>query len=530
MSEPWSIPSPIPDAEPSMYPSGSDVEVALTDQHGVIVEVNAAWERFSVENGGDPARTGVGVNYLDVCDLAKGDPAVDAIAAALRSALSGELAATVHVEIPCHGPNVERWFDVLISARTDRSGTLLGATISLSPAKVGDSPATRGPPSVPVVDDPFRRVALVARAMSEGLELDEIVTIVVRQGMAGVGAEAATLALLDQHGVLQPVAVLGCLKPPVAAVGKITLDRELPMAVAVRDKRPVWIPSRADGEQHFPDLAAADPASQAWAALPLEIHGTAIGALGVGFHTAHEFTETDRLFLRALADLTALAVHDTTLVPTDATHEKHLAFASAVLNGAPDGIIVCDTDGRIVLANNQIEADFGYTRDQLTGRPIEVLLPERSRAFHHAFRRDYLAAPTTRPMGEGRVFLGRSADGRELPVEIGLAPITTDAGSHIVAVVRQVSTQPEPQDTENRAAQHTGDLHDRVVRRLVGAAVSLTTITSRPTLDHAYRDQLRHVIDQLDRTVEDLLTTTQPTDPHHATPHSNPLSGPGETS
>ena len=109
------------------------VEVALVDADGVIVSVNDSWEAFCRDNGGDPARTGVGVSYLDVCLAAPG-PEADAVGRALRHALEGELPAPMRVLIPCHSPEAERHFDVLISSRLDDEGRCLGATVTLSRA------------------------------------------------------------------------------------------------------------------------------------------------------------------------------------------------------------------------------------------------------------------------------------------------------------------------------------------------------------------------------------------------------------
>ena len=110
------------------------VEVALVDTDGIIVSVNAAWEDFGRANGGDPARTGVGESYLDVC-LGTSDPDAEAVGQALRHALLGDLPAPMKVAIPCHGPEVRRHFDVLISSRIDDRGRCVGATVTLSPTR-----------------------------------------------------------------------------------------------------------------------------------------------------------------------------------------------------------------------------------------------------------------------------------------------------------------------------------------------------------------------------------------------------------
>ena len=113
-------------------PADVGVEVALLDQDGVIVSVNDAWQAFAVGNGGDPARMGPGVSYLDACATAADDPAAAQVATAIRAALEGRLPGSLTVEVPCHSPYAERWFDVLVSTRHDDDGRSVGATVTLS--------------------------------------------------------------------------------------------------------------------------------------------------------------------------------------------------------------------------------------------------------------------------------------------------------------------------------------------------------------------------------------------------------------
>ena len=108
------------------------VEVALLDCDGVVVWVNQAWQAFAAANGGDPARTGIGVSYLQACAAAGDDPVAAEVADAIRAALAGDLPGPLRIEVPCHSPATERWFDVLISSRFDDQGQCLGATVTLS--------------------------------------------------------------------------------------------------------------------------------------------------------------------------------------------------------------------------------------------------------------------------------------------------------------------------------------------------------------------------------------------------------------
>jgi anti-anti-sigma factor len=111
------------------------VEVALLDRDGVIAWVNQAWRAFAAANGGDPARTGAGVSYLQACATAGDDPVAAEVVAAIRTALAGDLPDPLTIEVPCHSPAAERWFDMLISSRFADDGRRLGATVTLSLAR-----------------------------------------------------------------------------------------------------------------------------------------------------------------------------------------------------------------------------------------------------------------------------------------------------------------------------------------------------------------------------------------------------------
>ncbi|MDE2296429.1 MAG: PAS domain S-box protein [Gammaproteobacteria bacterium] len=111
----------------------------------------------------------------------------------------------------------------------------------------------------------------------------------------------------------------------------------------------------------------------------------------------------------------------------------------ALLDAAPDAIVAADADGVIVYVNAQAERLFGYGRAQMIGQGVEMLLPERSRAAHPAYRRTFATAPRSRPMGSGLDLRARRGDGTEFPVEISLSPLTTDRGLLVSSAIRDVS-------------------------------------------------------------------------------------------
>ncbi|PYJ48631.1 MAG: hypothetical protein DME87_11890, partial [Verrucomicrobia bacterium] len=122
---------------------------------------------------------------------------------------------------------------------------------------------------------------------------------------------------------------------------------------------------------------------------------------------------------------------------------------------SPSGIILVNDRGHIVLVNSQVEKLFGYRREELVGKLVDILVPERFASEHPAHRAEFLAAPTARAMGAGRELFGRRKDGSEFPVEIGLNPIQTSEGVLVLAAVVDIFAR---KLAEAEAIQHREDL------------------------------------------------------------------------
>ena len=111
----------------------------------------------------------------------------------------------------------------------------------------------------------------------------------------------------------------------------------------------------------------------------------------------------------------------------------------SLLESMPDAIIMANAQGRIVLANSQADALFGYLPGELQGMSLEQLMPPRFRASHETHRNGYFHNPSVRPMGAGRELFGLRKGGAEFPVEISLSPVRTEHGALIVSAIRDIT-------------------------------------------------------------------------------------------
>ncbi len=322
------------------------VEVALLDRDGVIGWVNPAWQAFAAANGGDPDRTGRGVSYLQACAAAGDDPAAQDVAAAIRAALAGDLPAPLVVEVPCHGPAADRWFDLLISSRLADDGRVLGATVTLS------------------------------------------------------------------------------------------LVRPQPQR---RPSRPA--PGTRPAGGHGPKLAA-------------------------------EAAMTPGMLWKMID-----------------------AFA--------DGIALADSDGTLVLASRRLEEMFGYQPTELTGYPVERLIPAQLQAAHRGHLAAYRQAPSDRPMGAGARLTGRRKNGTTFPAEISLSPVPTATGRLTLAVVRDVAAARRL--AVARQDQSSRELLDRVITTLYQVGISLQAPADPPRDTAAHR--IEEVLDVLSQLISQIRDT-----------------------
>lgn len=177
-----------------------------------------------------------------------------------------------------------------------------------------------------------------------------------------------------------------------------------------------------------------------------------------------------------------------------------------LLETMPDGIFVVDERGRIEFASRLALKMSGYSRSELIGRSIDILVPSRQRAGHRANRARYLTKPEARSMGTDLNIRLRRKDGTDFPADIALSPMTTPEGLKVIAAVRDVSERTVAKERlavmEDRE-RIARELHDGAIQSLFAVGMGLQGLAARVT-DDELQDRLETSVVQIDGVIRDL--------------------------
>lgn len=196
----------------------------------------------------------------------------------------------------------------------------------------------------------------------------------------------------------------------------------------------------------------------------------------------------------------------------DAMNEEH--WLLEVVEAMPDGVVIVDHQGAMLLVNRESERLLGYSREEMLGKGVEMLLPDDIRSAHDEHRAKFAVNPHRRSMGAGLDLAARRKDGSVFPVEISLAPAEL-AGEHVViATIRDVSANRQA-DADLAAARQrvllaedheriARDLHDTVIQRLFASGLSLQSVL--PTVPETAKVKIERIIDDQDDAIRELRT------------------------
>ena len=135
----------------------------------------------------------------------------------------------------------------------------------------------------------------------------------------------------------------------------------------------------------------------------------------------------------------------------------------ALLESAPDAMVIVDGEGRIHLVNRQAETLFGYKRGELLGRPAEMLIPERLRSPHREDRAGYFSRQRARALGSALALYGLRSDGTEFPVEVSLSTVETEEGPLVISAIRDVSARKQIDEAQAHLAAIIDSSGDAII-------------------------------------------------------------------
>ncbi|MBI2706074.1 MAG: SpoIIE family protein phosphatase [Actinobacteria bacterium] len=228
---------------------------------------------------------------------------------------------------------------------------------------------------------PHRLAALasVASALNHCADPAEALRFVLAEAATVIGEAGAVIALNAGQDRVELAAAHGIDEMLIARYATLRVSSEVPLTDAIRTGESVWLSSADERDERYPHLASTPNRTAASATLPLRIEGAVVGALGVGCFTSFEFSDKDKTFLLALADLTAAYLDRigalSSTLRTGIVTASTGALSQRLLSKAPVGFALIDPDLRFVFVNEALAEIDGLPVEDHPGRPVLDVLP-----------------------------------------------------------------------------------------------------------------------------------------------------------
>jgi two-component system sensor histidine kinase/response regulator len=426
--------------------------IAVLDAKGTILAVNESWERFAAANGFTGEGYGVGLNYLHICDAAGPQPDAQHVAQGIRHILDGTIRAFDY-EYESSSPTLRRWFRVIVTPK-------------------------QGSPSYGAVVMHIN-VSDLKQAEAAMHQSEARLRAIVDTAVDGI-------VVINERGIIES------LNPAVTRMFGYTPDQLLGQNV----KLLMPDPYHTEHDRYLTNYLQSGQK---------KVIGIGREVLGLR-HDGVSFP-----IELAVSEMLVDGVRKFTGIVRDISSRKQAeAQFRQVVESAPNGMLMIDPLGNITLVNKQVETMFGYSREEMLGKPVEMLIPERFCPDHPAHRIGYFSAPSSRAMGAGRELFGLHKNGQEFPVELGLNPIDTPNGKLALASIVDITMRKRTESALSKAAQdlewknwEISEARDQAVR----AGQAKTDFLA--TMSHEIRTPMNGVIGMTTLLLDTELTAEQ---------------------
>ena len=374
------------------------------------------------------------------------------------------------------------------------------------------------------------------RALSESVTLSEAVSRILQIVCETLGWDWGELWAIDRQAD-----ALRCVEtyhlPSVefpqfeAQTRQITIPpgEGLPGRVWASGKA-LWVPNILNNSILRRKAVAAEEGLRSALAFPIILRNEVLGVMAF---LSREARQPEGNLLEIFADLGSQMGQFMERKWAEDALQKSEAMFRGLFEFAPDAVVVINEEGRITRANAQMEAMFGYSREELFSKPVEILMPEHYRGQHEGHRTRYMADPRARPMGACLDLQGRRKDGSGFPVDVLLSPLETSEGSLVIAVIRDVTERKRAEEELKRSRQQLRNLalrleaareeerarvareiHDQLGQALTALQMDVAYLDRRlPPGEQALHEKtetMSNLIDHTIRTMQSLVTSLRP--------------------